>query len=157
MQCLILHFVSQVLGIRTLLDNQKFINRTMFKKIVQARYPTFISTRIIEVNTKSSENLAKLRHTILFRTQLIIIIFSDFQIEKSKFTKRKTKHWLHQHEKNKNKKNEQLYNVLNKHILSYKLQNIISSKTNSDLNNRKQRFKKTFDSNHKNSFQWLCN
>lgn len=69
------------------------------------------------------------------------MIFSNFQIEKSKFTKRKnplaTSTW-----KEKKEKNEQLYNGLNKHILSYKLQNVISSKTNSDLNNKKTAIQK---------------
>lgn len=46
-------------------------------------------------------------------------------------------------------------NGQNKHILSYKLQNVISSKTNRDLYNKKQRIKNTFVSNHRNSFQWL--
>lgn len=66
-----------VLVIRKL-NFQQLTNRTLLKMDVKARYPTFISTTMIEVNTKSSGKSANLRHMILFRTYLTNSFFSMF-------------------------------------------------------------------------------
>lgn len=72
------HFFLTVLEIQKNKIHQ-FTNRTLLKKNVKSRHPTtYISTTIMEVNTKSSEKSANSRHMIPYKTFLTINFFSLF-------------------------------------------------------------------------------